>query len=81
VNVAVPNAGRGKRVWVMKDSHGGKPDAQKGSASSSRRRREAKPEAAFDIWLDRDLHRMFDKVAAEPIPDELLRLIEADRKK
>jgi hypothetical protein len=66
----------------MKDSQGGKPSEDNSMRSqTSRRRREAKPEAAFDIWLDRDLHRMFDKVAAEPIPDELLRLIEADRNK
>jgi hypothetical protein len=65
----------------MTDSQGSKPPAAKRSTASSRRRREAEPSAAFDIWLDRDLHRMFDKVAAEPIPDELLRLIEADRKK
>jgi hypothetical protein len=39
------------------------------------------PASAFDIWLDRDLHRMFDKVRSEPIPEELLRLIDHDRKK
>jgi hypothetical protein len=39
------------------------------------------PASAFDIWLDRDLHRMFDKVRAEPIPEELLRLINSDRNK
>ena len=36
---------------------------------------------AFDLWLNRGLHRMFDEVAQEPIPEELLRLIEADRNK
>ncbi len=41
----------------------------------------AKPEAAFDLWLNRSLHQMFDDVAQEPVPDELLRLIEDDRKK
>lgn len=49
-----------------------------------RRAREAKPsvpDAAFDIWLRRGLHKMFDDVAREPIPPELLRLIEEDRKK
>lgn len=35
----------------------------------------------FDVWLDRGLHSMFDSVAQEPIPDELLRLIDEDRKK
>ena len=38
-------------------------------------------DAAFDIWLNRGLHKMFDDVANEPIPDELLRLIEEDEKK
>ena len=34
---------------------------------------------AFDVWLQRGLHQLFDGVAREPIPDELLRLIEDDR--
>ncbi len=38
-------------------------------------------QAAFDIWLQHGLHQMFDPVAKEPIPEELLRLIEADRNK
>ena len=38
-----------------------------------------KPEAAFDQWLARGLHKMFDDVAREPVPDELLKLIEDDR--
>jgi hypothetical protein len=41
----------------------------------------AKTEAAFDLWLQRGLHQMFDSVANEPIPEDLLRLIEEDRKK
>lgn len=40
-----------------------------------------KAEAAFDIWLQRGLHQMFDDVAREPVPEDLLRLIEEDRKK
>jgi len=38
-------------------------------------------DAAFDIWLNRSLHELFDGVANEPIPDELLKLIEEDREK
>ncbi len=38
-------------------------------------------QAAFDIWLQHGLHQMFDPVAQEPVPEELLRLIEADRSK
>lgn len=49
------------------------------------RMRKADPQtvsqAAFDIWLQHGLHQMFDGVAQEPIPEELLRLIEADRNK
>ena len=39
----------------------------------------APPDAAFDTWLQRGLHAMYDDIAREPIPDELLRLIEQDR--
>ena len=42
------------------------------------RRRRRKPDAAFDLWLTRGLHQMFDGVAKEPIPDDLLKLIEED---
>ncbi len=45
-----------------------------------RRGREAAPEQAFDLWLQRGLREMFDDVAKEPIPPELLALIEKDRK-
>ena len=31
--------------------------------------------AAFDLWLERKLHDMFDSVAAEPLPEDLLRVI------
>ena len=37
--------------------------------------------AAFDIWLNRGLHKIYDDVAREPTPDALLRLIEEDRDK
>ena len=38
-------------------------------------------EAAFDVWLQRGLHELFDNVAREPLPPELLKLIEEDRTK
>lgn len=38
-------------------------------------------EAAFDVWLRRGLHDLFDEVAREPLPEELLKLLEEDRKK
>lgn len=39
-----------------------------------------KPEA-FDLWLKRGLHKIYDDVANEPVPDDLLKLIEDDREK
>ncbi len=36
-------------------------------------------EDPFGLWLQRGLHQLYDSVANEPIPAELLRLIEADR--
>ncbi|MGI4977499.1 MAG: NepR family anti-sigma factor [Janthinobacterium lividum] len=56
--------------------------AQDETAPRSRRRgqkapaKPAKGEAAFDLWLDRGLHKLFDEVANEPVPDEFLRMIE-----
>lgn len=36
----------------------------------------SKLDEAFDAWLDRELRRMFDDVAREPIPEDLLKLID-----
>lgn len=38
------------------------------------------PDAAFDLWLERSLRALYDEVAKEPIPEELRKLIEDDRK-
>ena len=38
-----------------------------------------KPEA-FDLWLKRGLHQIYDDIANEPIPDELRKLIEGEHK-
>ncbi|UYN93292.1 MAG: hypothetical protein KIT25_14625 [Enhydrobacter sp.] len=35
----------------------------------------------FDKWLQKQLHAMYDEIASEPLPDELLNLIESDAKK
>ncbi len=32
-------------------------------------------DAAFDRWLHRELSRLYDQTLAEPVPDELLRLL------
>ncbi|SKA37004.1 hypothetical protein SAMN02745126_05868 [Enhydrobacter aerosaccus] len=35
-------------------------------------------ERPFDLWLQKQLHAMYDEIASEPLPDDLLRLIEHD---
>jgi hypothetical protein len=45
------------------------------------RRRPERSDTAFDKWLNRALHQLYDDVANEPVPDELLKLIEKDRQK
>jgi len=49
------------------------------SRSKDGRDRKGTPDAAFDQWLQRGLHAMYDDIAKEPIPEELLRLIDQDR--
>ena len=36
----------------------------------------AKPNPAFDSWLENKLHKMFDAVASEPLPADLVKLLE-----
>ncbi len=56
-----------------------KPRVTKRAQKSSAKSRDG--EAAFDLWLDRGLHRLFDDVTSEAIPEEFLRMIEEDRRK
>jgi hypothetical protein len=39
----------------------------------------APEDEAFTLWLRRSLRECHDSIAAEPIPEDLLRLIEEDR--
>ena len=35
-------------------------------------------ERPFDMWLQKQLHAMYDEIAAEPLPADLLNLIDKD---
>ena len=35
-------------------------------------------ERPFDAWLQKQLHAMYDEIASEPLPRDLLGLIESD---
>ena len=52
-----------------------------GQTGTGKPPQELKTEAAFDLWLKRGLHKLFDQVVNEPIPEELRRMIEEDRRK
>ncbi len=64
-----------------KQADSGMPPEEDGSSGRTKggRDRKGTPDAAFDHWLERGLHAMYDNIANEPIPEELLRLIEQDR--
>ena len=67
---------RGKDVMANDD----KP--LRGRAGETARGKSKPPtERPFDMWLQKQLHAMYDEIAAEPLPDELLNLIDHDAKK
>jgi len=51
-------------------------DRVDGSGGSSLGSDETMVERGFDRWLNRQLHRLYDPVLAEPVPEDLLRLLE-----
>jgi hypothetical protein len=51
-------------------------------ADDQRRTRKQRPTTdrqAFDGWLDRQLHTLFDDIAREPLPQSIMDLLESDR--
>ena len=57
---------------------------QKDRAEEAARNKKVKEPAAerpFDMWLQKQLHAMYDEIAAEPLPNDLVNLIERDASK
>jgi hypothetical protein len=51
--------------------------------SSPRNKKSPEPvraERPFDVWLNRQLHSMYDDIASAPLPRDVLDLIEHDRR-
>jgi hypothetical protein len=48
------------------------------SARNNKVKAKAPAERPFDLWLDKQLHAMYDEIAAEPLPDDIIRTIERD---
>jgi hypothetical protein len=57
----------------MADDRGGPPPERNRGSPPSRSLREERP---FDTWVDRQLHAMYDDIAREPLPADLVSLIE-----
>jgi hypothetical protein len=64
------------------NGRGGKP-SRRGTAAPPPGNAQGPPQRAadhaFELWLNRGLHQLYDDVAKEPLPEELLRLIEQDK--
>jgi len=55
-------------------------DAPAAPASFAGPRQTAEGDAAFDRWLREELARLYDSALAEPVPEDLLRLLRPDAK-
>lgn len=50
-------------------------DKMKPDVSTVTPRPQAKFNPAFDAWLETKLHKIFDTVASEPLPEDLVKLL------
>lgn len=51
------------------------------TSETARSRVKASNERPFDLWLQKQLHAMYDEIASEPLPNDLLNLIDRDAAK
>jgi hypothetical protein len=51
---------------------------RRGIETAKPRTKGASPERPFDMWLQKQLHAMYDEIASEPLPGDLLNLIDHD---
>ena len=57
-----------------------KPGLKAGDGKSGRAIK-VSAERPFDMWLQKQLHAMYDEIASEPLPNDLLNLIDHDAAK
>jgi hypothetical protein len=55
-----------------------KPQKNKKVSDMDRSKSKTSSERPFDMWLQKQLHAMYDEIAAEPLPSDLLNLIDKD---
>jgi hypothetical protein len=83
------NSSWGRHQWLRRDPEERPPfsggymmagnDKRRATGDPSRARTKASAERPFDIWLQKQLHAMYDEIASEPLPNDLLGLIERCR--
>jgi len=60
-------------------------DKRRSNRSGERNKPKARPQGApdrpFDRWLHKQLHAMYDEIASEPLPGDLIGLIDNDAAK
>ncbi len=49
-----------------------------GKPASEARKAALRADSPFDLWLHKQLHEMYDSIAKEPLPEDLLKLIDKD---
>jgi hypothetical protein len=67
---------RGGRAMASDD----KPKKER-AGETARAKMKPSTERPFDAWLQKQLHAMYDEIASEPLPQDLLGLIESDAAK
>ena len=85
------NSSWGRDQWLRHDPEGRPPLAsgymmagnsdKRRATAEFRARTKVSPERPFDIWLQKQLHAMYDEIASEPLPTDLLGLIDRDAAK
>ena len=60
---------------------GRRPSSEGKAASGASGKPAARMDQPFDHWLHKQLHAMYDGIASEPLPDDLLQLIDSDADK
>ena len=60
---------------------GRRPPSEGKAGSAAGGKPVARMDQPFDHWLHKQLHAMYDDIASEPLPDDLLQLIDSDADK
>ncbi len=60
---------------------GRRPPSEGKDVSAANGKPVARMNQPFDHWLHKQLHAMYDDIASEPLPDDLLQLIDSDADK